>query len=185
MAEAIIASSRTTPAENATGTVCNVGRFITLEEGLQIVDIAATWEGTPYASIGGASVKGKGADCSGSTNKIYIEAGFPYPYKRTGDFAGYVATSGRFREISADVSSMQAGDVLLWPGHMAIYAPFPEGHPKRNTGVVRAGRPAVNDFYTAFNDRTGKPYAPYNIATFRPDRYRVFRYLLLPGEPKC
>lgn len=43
----------------------------------------------------------------------------------------------------------------------------------------------TNDFYTAFNERTGQPYGPYAIATFRGDRYRVYRYILLPGEARC
>lgn len=80
---------------------------------------------------------------------------------------------------------MQPGDVLLWPGHMAIYAKFGEGDSKRNTGLKKSGKSVENDMYTAFNQRTGAPYAPYNINVFRPDKYKVFRYYLMPGEPGC
>ncbi len=126
-----------------------------------------------------------GGDCSGITNKSYIEAGFPYPYHRTADFAGYVTASNRFRKIDPEKVPLQAGDLLLWPGHMAIYAPFPEGHPKRDTGVMLRGKKQMNDVYTAFNDRTNVPYKAYNIATFRPDKYKVFRYLIVQGPEEC
>jgi hypothetical protein len=185
MTESEIAAAMTTPVEDSAGKVCQVGRFITEAEGWAIVAIAATWEGTPYVMVGAGSVKGVKGDCSGTTNKIYVEAGFPYPYKQTANFAAYVETSGRFRQVPAERASMQVGDVLLWPGHMAIYAPFPEGHAKRSTGVFHQGKAVPNDFYTAFNERTGQPYGPYNISTFRGDRFRVFRYLVLPGDPKC
>ncbi len=52
--------------------------FITEEEGEMIADEAATWKGTPYKS--GGNEKGVGADCSVSTNQIYINAGFYYDY---------------------------------------------------------------------------------------------------------
>lgn len=185
MAEPALATSQTAPAGGPNGASCEAGRRINEQEGWAIVNVAATWEGTPYASSGAQSVKGVKGDCSGTTNKIYIEAGFPYPYKRTANFADYASASHQFQEIFPDRETMQAGDVLLWDGHMAIYAPFPEGHPKRNTGVMRRGKQVPNDFYTAFNERTGVPYGPYNIATFRGDRYRVFRYFLISSQGKC
>lgn len=185
MADTLIASSSTSPTDVTAGKTCTVGRLITEKEGWKIVSVAGTWEGTPYQQVGDGSIKGLIGDCSGTTNKIYKEAGFPYPYKRTVNFLDYVQSSHRFREIAPAREPMQAGDVLFWSGHMAIYAPFPEGHPKRNTGVIRRGKVVSNDFYTAFNDRTGTPYAPYNIATFRGDPYRVFRYFVLPGEDNC
>jgi len=185
MTEASIAASQTSPSNHVAGKICVIGRLITEEEGWQIVNAAASWEGTPYDSVGANSVKGVKGDCSGTTQKIYTEAGFPYPYKQTSTFAAYVAASSRFQEITDIPNGLQAGDVLLWPGHMAIYAPFPKDHPKRQTGVMRRGQRMDNNFYTAFNDRTHVPYGPYNIATFRNDRFKAFRYLLLPGEGKC
>ena len=120
-----------------------------------------------------------------TTFKIYLEAGFAYPYKQTSNFAAYVEQSGRFREVAAEPDRLQAGDILLWPGHMAVYAPFPVNHPKRHTGVYRSGTEVENNLYTAFNGVSGKPYGPYEIKTFRRDAYRAYRYLLLKGEPKC
>jgi cell wall-associated NlpC family hydrolase len=185
MVDTAIATSQTSPRDITTGTTCTVGRLMSEQEGWQVVNAAEGWEGTPYRAVGANSVKRLQGDCSGTTNKIFIEAGFPYPYKRTANFIDYVENSHRFREIHQDREPLQAGDVLFWSGHMAIYAPFPEGHPKRNTGVMHRGKAVPNNFYTAFNERTGAPYAPYNIATFRGDAYRVFRYFLLPGEDKC
>jgi len=185
MAGVSLATSETSSRELVGGKQCSVGRLISEVEGWKIVNIAASWEGTPYQQVGVASVKGIVGDCSGSTNKIYIEAGFPYPYKRTANFLDYVQSSHRFREVELARDSMQAGDVLLWPGHMAIYAPFPEGHPKRKTGVMHRGVAVANDFYTAFNERSGRPYGAFNIKTFRSDGFRVFRYFVHPGELAC
>lgn len=185
MADTATATSETSPKDITTGKACTIGRLISEQEGWKIVNAAGEWEGTPYLAVGANSVKGVKGDCSGTTNKIFVSAGFPYPYKQTATFIDYVESSHRFREIHQDREPMQAGDVLFWRGHMAIYAPFPEGHPKRNTGVMHRGKAVPNNFYTAFNERTGAPYAPYNITTFRGDAYRVFRYFVLPGEDKC
>lgn len=68
---------------------------------------------------------------------------------------------------------------------MAIYANFSDDDPAKNTGVVKRGKKMQNNMYTAFNQRTGAPYAPYNIETFRPDAYKVFRYYLMPGDSGC
>jgi hypothetical protein len=182
MADIDVAVEKSTTSEisNNQGKDCTVGKFISEDDGWKIVAAAATWEGTPYSLVGGSSVKGKGGDCSGTTNKSFVEAGFPYPYQSTANFASYAKSSNRFREIDRKKDAMQAGDVLLWPGHMAIYAPFPEGHPKRDTGVIKGGKKKANDMYTAFNSRTDTPYGPYNIETFRGDAYRVYRYYILP-----
>lgn len=185
MAEVFLTTSQTSPREVIAGKTCQIGRLINEAEGWKIVEIASTWEGTPYRLVGARSEKRVAGDCSGSTNKIYAEAGFPYPYKMTANFVDYVNSSHRFREIDRNREPMQAGDVLFWAGHMAIYAPFPEGHPKRKTGVMRGGQQVANDFYTAFNERSGRPYGPFNIRTFRGDSYRVYRYFILPGEDKC
>ena len=184
-AQTLVGQSSTSDKENLQGKECVLGKFLSEAEGWKIVETTATWEGTPYDAIGGRSAKGVGGDCSGITNKSYIEAGFPYPYQRTLDFANYVRASNRFREINREKVPLQAGDLLLWPGHMAIYAPFPEGHPKRDTGVMHHGKKQINDVYTAFNDRTNVPYKAYNIATFRGDRFKAYRYLIVQGPEEC
>jgi hypothetical protein len=183
--EVVLDKSSTSETTNAQGKQCVLGEFITEQEGWKIVEAARSWEGTPYSLVGARSVKGVGGDCSGTTNKSYIEAGFPYPYQSTANFANYARTSNRFRKIDRSKTPLQAGDVLLWPGHMAIYAPFPEGDPRRDTGVVKRGKRMENNMYTAFNTRTGAPYAPYNIETFRGDPYVVYRYLKVPGAESC
>lgn len=183
--EVELEKSQTTPVDQVQGKECIVGRFISAKEGQEILLVADTWVGTPYASVGSQSEKGKQGDCSGTTNKVYIEAGFPYPYQRTADFVEFAHTTNRFREIDLSEQPMQEGDVLWWPGHVAIYAPFPEGHPRRDTGVSKGGKAKFNNMYTAFNNRTGVPYGPYNIETFRPDKFKVFRYFVKPGEHKC
>jgi len=186
MTEAIlIDKSETSDTANTLGKDCVVGRFVTEDEGWKIVAIAATWEGTAYSLIGGASSKGVAGDCSGTTNKIYIEAGFPYPYQSTASFVAFANKTSRFRKIDLSKNKPQAGDILLWSGHMAIYAPFPEGHAKRDTGVIKKGQKKFNDMYTAFNERRGTPYGPYNIETFRGDAYTVYRYLVPPKPGEC
>lgn len=179
-AEVALETSETSDRSQTQGKDCTVGAFLTAEEGWKIIKVAESWEGTAYSMVGANSVKGDKGDCSGTTNKIFIEAGFPYPYQTTSNFAAYAAKSNRFRKIDISKQEMQAGDVLLWPGHMAIYAPFPDGHPKRDTGVMKAGKKQLNNMYTAFNSRTNVPYGPYNITAFRGDAYCVYRYLKLP-----
>ena len=177
--------STTSDKSNTQGKECVLGKFITEEEGWKIVAAAKTWEGTPYKLVGAASVKGKGGDCSGSTNKIFVEAGFPYPYQSTTMFAAYARSTNRFRKIDPATVPLQPGDVLLWEGHMAIYAPFTEDDPRSDTGVVKDGKKMKNDMYTAFNSHANKPYGPYNIKTFRGDKPTVYRYLVVPGLEKC
>lgn len=183
--ELTMEKSSTSDKSNTQGKECVLGKFITEADGWKVVAAAQTWEGTPYSLVGAASVKGVGGDCSGTTNKSYVEAGFPYPFQTSGNFANYARSSNRFRKIDPASQPLQAGDVLLWPGHMAIYAPFPEGDPRRDTGVVKRGKKMANDMYTAFNSNSTKPYAPYNIATFRGDAYVVYRYLITPGPENC
>ena len=177
--------SKTSPASNTEGKECPIGRYINEAEGKKIIDIAATWVGTPYSMVGANSEKLKVGDCSGTTNKIYKEAGFPYPYQTTAAFVQFANKTNIFREINPDKTPMQIGDVLLWPGHMAIYAPFPDGDPRRNTGVKKGGVEKNNNMYTAFNAKKGTPYGPFNIETFRPDAYRVFRYYLFSKDTVC
>lgn len=182
----VIDKSVTSESANTKGKNCTVGEFITETEGWKIVAVAATWEGTPYRAIGGGSVKGSAGDCSGSTNKIYIEAGFPYPYQQTSTFEAYVQASNRFRKIEAKDSPLQAGDILFWPGHMAIYAPFPESDPRHDTGLIKGGNKKNNNMYTAFNRNSTRNYGPFNIEVFRGDKYKaVYRYFRLPTDENC
>jgi hypothetical protein len=174
-----VGASATSETGITTGKECTVGRFITEEEGWQIVNAAATWEGTPYGMVGAASKKSVIGDCSGTTNKIYTEAGFPYPYQSTSSFAAYARATNQFRRIDPAKQALQAGDILLWSGHMAIYAPFTPDNPRYDGGLYKHGQRKYNNMYTAFNTRTQQPYGPYNVEVFRNDPYAVFRYYML------
>lgn len=180
-----IDKSRTSARENGQGKSCVLGEFISEADGWKIVDAAKGWEGTPYSMRGATSVKGVGGDCSGTTYHSYKEAGFPYPYQSTAAFVDFARKSNRFRKIDHHKVPLQAGDLLLWPGHMAVYAPFPEGDPRRDTGVVKRGVKMANNMFTAFNSSRNKPYGPYNIETFRPDPPAVYRYLIISGMEPC
>lgn len=184
MTDNALFESTTTDRSSEGGKDVTVGRFLSEEEGWKVVEVAATWTGTAYAMVGAASVKlGKG-DCSGSTNKIYVEAGFSYPYQTSAGFAAYAHKTNRFRKIDTTKQSMQAGDVLLWSGHMAIYAPFHPDDSRYDTGLQKSGRKAFNNMYTAFNARTDRPYGPSNIDWFRPfpPPPEVYRYYFPSGH---
>lgn len=89
--------------------------FITTKEGVRIADEAATWVYTPYVSPG--NKKGVGADCSGATNQIYINAGFKYV--NTGSKG--ISTVPELKPVPGNIP--QIGDIGWWKGHVAIYDP--------------------------------------------------------------
>jgi len=141
------------------------GCDLTREEGQAIVDKGKGWENTPYPKkgsplLGGGAKQGVGGDCSGSVNKIYAESGHPYPYTRSGEFAG-AANAGRipFREI--DPKDRQPGDVVVYDGrgHMSIYAGNGDVYSARHEGGKPFGRLPANQFqgrqrYFRYQDRS-------------------------------
>jgi len=91
--------------------------LVSLSEGQTIVDVAKTWQGVPYFPNGGDKSSRDQADCSGSTWKIYGEAGFPYPYSPSDNFS----RNPKFSPAPNNVP--QVGDVGQWNGHVLIYDP--------------------------------------------------------------
>ena len=151
---------------------------LTPEEGKRIVAAAATWLDTKYALMGAASSKGESgrADCSGSTWRIYEEAGFPYRYQATATFLNYVKDSGRFRELKPE-EARQDGDVLFWPGHIAISSSFTTAD-SQWANFTRKSKPqhVTNDMWSATHPG-GAPFGPAISAYWFGGRHpRVFRY---------
>jgi hypothetical protein len=175
-------TSETTLRANTQGKECKIGRFLTEDEGWKIVKIAETWEGTPYALVGKNSIKGTQGDCSGSSYKIYEEAGFPYPYQTSATIVPFINATHRFRKLSGQGSEApQAGDLIVWPGgHIAIYTPFKDGDPR---AINKYGK--KNDMWSAHYPR-GPAYGADRAQGFRRNEtYEYYRYFLLPGDPGC
>ena len=177
-----LAISETSPLQQTQGLRCTVGRLITAEEGKRIVAIAATWAGTPYALIGAGSSKGVGGDCSGSSYKIYEEAGFRYTYQTSRTITDYIRATHRFRKISGEAEEpLQPGDLIVWPGgHIAIHADFLPGD---RQGVNRHNQ--RNNMWSAYYPG-GPVYGAARAEGFRRNEsFEFYRYFLMPGDPGC
>ena len=76
--------------------------------GSAIIAEAAKYVGTPYVS-GGSSPGG--FDCSGFTSYVFGKFGISLP-----------RSSGAYYNVGTRVDSPQAGDIIVSPGHVGIYA---------------------------------------------------------------
>lgn len=76
--------------------------------GSAIIAEAAKHVGDPYVS--GGSAPG-GFDCSGFTSYVFGQFGISLP-----------RSSGAYYNVGTRVSSPQAGDIIVTPGHLGIYA---------------------------------------------------------------
>ena len=102
------ATTSSTTSVSAGGA--SVSTASTSTSGNAIVDAAGTAVGTPY-SWGESSLSGM--DCSGLVAYAYGQAGIDVP--RTSSQQAAAGTS-----ISQ--SELQPGDLVVWPGHIAIYS---------------------------------------------------------------
>jgi NlpC/P60 family len=127
----------------------SVTRLLSSEEGLAIVDAAVDYDqqarGTP--------------DCSHLVHQIYLLAGLDYRYASSFDlYAG--------SENFTRVKTPQAGDLIIWPGHVGIVLD-----------------PAQHTFYSSVHSGPQTEFydGPYWRARGRP---RFYRYVIeSPGSP--
>ena len=80
--------------------------------GSSVVSFANQYVGCPY--VWGGNSLGGGCDCSGFVQQVLANFGITY---------GSRMTSGSFRSVGQEVSYnyMQPGDIVCYPGHVAIY----------------------------------------------------------------
>ena len=114
------------------------------EQQTRLSSVARNWSSArvPYAPsnspMAGINASLAGADCSGAVYAIYNQAGISIPYSATEGFPRHPS----FTPLPSG-STPQVGDVLWWPGHVAIFAgEVPESGHKMWT----AFRPQGPDF---------------------------------------
>ena len=107
-----------------------------------VVNFAMQFVGNPYV-YGGTSLT-NGTDCSGFTMSVYANFGYALP--RVAVHQGYVG-------IPVDASQLLPGDIIVYPGHVGIYA--------GGGMMVHAGTP-----------QTGIAYQPMY------DDYRTYRRII-------
>lgn len=112
--------------------------FSTNISGGDVVNYACKFIGNPYV-FGGTSLT-DGCDCSGFVMSVYAHFGVSLPHSST-------ALQGCGKEVS--YSNAQAGDLICYAGHVAIYmgngqivnasspAPYPVGGIKTNSAAYR------------------------------------------------
>lgn len=123
------------------------------------MDQAKKWEGTPYKLVGPNSEIRVAGDCSGTTFKIYDALGDPYDYKMANDFGAAADKEGfPFKRLDTN-EARQPGDVLQFPGHLAIYA----GQDTKGNDLMWTASTSKQSFVLQKVQYFGKPV----IGTFR------------------
>ena len=84
--------------------------------GSAAVELALTFEGTPY-TYGGASPE-EGFDCSGLVMYVYQQFGISLPHTASGQLAALEKYGSRF---VTDPDDLRYGDLVFFPGHVAFY----------------------------------------------------------------
>lgn len=117
--QAELADAREAAAQNASGTASTDGSSgsapaaaaVSIPANSGIVGIAQSQLGAPY--VWGGSSPSTGFDCSGFTAWVYGQAGYYLPHS-SGAQGGYGS--------AVPASQVAAGDLLVWNGHVAVYA---------------------------------------------------------------
>ncbi len=99
-------SSRTYANDAATSYKAASG-----SDGASVVSYACQFVGNPYVAAGTSLTNG--ADCSGFVMSVYAAFGVSLPHS---------SSAMRSCGTGVDVSSMQAGDIVCYSGHVGIYA---------------------------------------------------------------
>lgn len=112
-----VAPAPPTPGRASSSSSITVGRYYPegvpapdTVAGNAVLEIAARYIGVPYV-YGGSTPDG--FDCSGFTSYVYAQLGITLP--RSSSAQGTVGTI-----VPADQA--RPGDLMWWPGHVAIYA---------------------------------------------------------------
>ncbi len=98
-------SSSSSSSSSSTASSANVQAAIS---GSAVIAEASKYVGTPYRSGGSTPA---GFDCSGFVSYVYGQLGISLP-----------RSSGAYYSVGTRVSNPQPGDIIVSPGHVAIYA---------------------------------------------------------------
>ncbi len=143
--QAELAEAREAAAENASGEAAGApaaaAATVSVPANGGIVGIAQSQLGAPYV-WGGASPS-TGFDCSGFTMWVYGQAGHYLPHSSNAQ-AGY--------GTPVPASQVAAGDLLVWSGHVAIYAGG-----NQIIHAATSGKPVKYSSYSAMVAAFGTP----------------------------
>lgn len=111
LAEAREAAAANGGAATSAGDGAEASAAVSIPANSGIVAIAQSQLGAPY--VWGGSSPSTGFDCSGFTAWVYGQAGYYLPHS-SGAQGGY--------GTAVPASQVAAGDLLVWSGHVAVYA---------------------------------------------------------------